>query len=161
MLIVWMGVTLTLKWLRSCDLRERRFLHPTCLAANIVRLLSSHARTILCLETRKVLWLSESKARPRVTRFDWADVVSVGGHVSLFMRRPRWAFHGSPVFRGPCRLVLTGPPSGPSSCQGEENTPSRHTATGADLVFHVHHDFQFLWHATDPPAGWHCGDTVF
>ena len=53
---------------------------------------------------------------------------------------------GFPGFKsvpGPRRLRLTGPPSGPSSCQDEENTPSGHTVTGADVVVHVRHSFHF------------------
>lgn len=62
---------------------------------------------------------------------------------------------GSPWFRsvpGPCLLQLTGPSSGPSSCQDEENRLSRHTVTGADAVFHVCHSFHFLRHAIDSLA---------
>lgn len=43
------------------------------------------------------------------------------------------------------RLQLTGPPSGPGSCQDEENAlNARHTVTGADVVVRVHHSFHFL-----------------
>lgn len=56
---------------------------------------------------------------------------------------------------GPCWLQLTGPPSGPGSCQDEENTPSGRAVTGADVVVYVRHSFHFARRAIDSPAGWH------
>ncbi|CAJ1082613.1 Hypothetical predicted protein [Xyrichtys novacula] len=63
---------------------------------------------------------------------------------------------GFPWFRnvpGPRLLRLTGPPSGPGSCQDEENTLRRHTVTGADVVVRVRQSFHFTRRAIDSPAG--------
>lgn len=104
---------------------------------------------------RKVLQRSSSRAQSRVARVDWADGVSVWSPCKPFLERPQWAFHGSGVCRGHAGFGWQGPPSGPGSCQDEENTLSGHTVTGADVVVHVRHSFHFLRYAIDSPAGWH------
>lgn len=63
---------------------------------------------------------------------------------------------GFPWFRsvpGPHWRQLTGPPSGLSSCQDEENTLSGHMVTGVDVAVHIRHSFHFLRYTIDSLAG--------
>lgn len=120
--------------------------------------LISHVGTNPTFEMRKVLRWSRSRAQSRVVHVDWADGVSGWSPVSLFSTKsPEGFFHGSGVCWGPTGFSWQPPrrPSGPSSCQGEENTLSGHTVTGADVVVGVHHSFHFLRYAIDSLGGWH------
>lgn len=91
-----------------------------------------HARPSPCLEMRKVLHLYSSRAERGVAHVDWADGAMCLKPCKPFQERVPMGF---PWFRsvpGPRWFQLTGPPSGPSSCQDEEKTLNRGTVTGAD-----------------------------
>lgn len=130
----------------------QRFFFP-CLFLTFNTLIS-HVRTNPHLKLEKF-----SSGAAAEIGAEWQQLIELMVWVSeglqAFSRKPPMGF---PWFRnalGLCWLQLTGPPSGPSGCQDEENAPRRHTLTGVDVVVRVRHSFHFPHYATDPLAGWH------
>lgn len=125
-----------------------------CLTFNT---LISHVRTSPRWKWEKFSTGAAAKAQSRVARVDWADGVSVEWSREPFFQE-----------KAPVGLSMVqecagatpasadrAPPQVRGSCQHEENTPSGHTVTGADVVVHVRHSFHFLRYAIDSLAGWH------